>query len=31
MKSIWAVKVPVAMKFKLRDFYMACAERRGYI
>ena len=30
-KEIWAVKIPVAMKFKLEDFYMACAERCGYI
>lgn len=30
-KEIWGLKVPVAMKFKLEDYYMACAERCGYI
>ena len=30
-KEIWALKIPVAMKFKLKDYYMACAERCGYI
>ena len=30
-KEIWALKIPVTMKFKLEDFYMACAERCGYI
>ena len=30
-KEIWAVKVPVSMKFKLEDYYMACAEKCGYI
>lgn len=30
-KEIWGLKVPVAMKFKLEDYYMACAERCGFI
>ena len=30
-KEIWEVKVPVSMKFKLEDYYMACAEKCGYI
>lgn len=30
-KEIWALKIPVSMKFGLKDFYMACAERCGYI
>ena len=30
-KEIWALKIPVAIKFKLEDYYMACSNRRGYI
>ena len=30
-KEICALKIPVSMKFGLKDFYMACAERCGYI
>ena len=30
-KEIWALKIPVAMRFKLEDYYMACAEKCGYI
>ena len=29
--EIWALKIPVGMKFRLDDFYMACAQRCGYI
>ena len=27
----WALKLPVAMKFSLKQYYNACAERCGYI
>ena len=30
-KEIWALKIPVSMKFKLEDYYMACSNRCGYI
>ena len=29
--EIWALKVPVSMKFSLKRYYEACAERCGYI
>lgn len=29
--EIWALKLPVAMKFSLKQYYNACAERCGYI
>lgn len=29
--EVWALKVPVAMKFSLKQYYNACAERCGYI
>lgn len=29
--EIWALKVPVTMKFSLKEYYEACAERCGYI
>lgn len=29
--EIWALKIPLAMKFKLNEYYTACAERCGYI
>lgn len=31
VKEIWALKIPVAMKFGLEDYYMACSNRCGYI
>ena len=30
-KEIWALKIPVSMKFRLDELYMACSERCGYI
>ena len=29
--EVWALKVPVDMKFSLKQYYTACAERCGYI
>lgn len=29
--EVWALKVPVTMKFSLKQYYNACAERCGYI
>ena len=29
--EIWALKVPVTMKFSLKEYYEACAEKCGYI
>lgn len=29
--EIWALKIPFAMKFKLKEYYTACAERCGYL
>ena len=29
--EIWVLKLPVAMKFSLKQYYNACAERCGYI
>ena len=29
--EIWALKIPVAMKYSLKRYYEACAERCGYI
>ena len=29
--EIWALKIPVNMKFTLKEYYKACAERCGYI
>lgn len=29
--EIWALKVPVSMKFSLKQYYKACAEKCGYI
>ena len=29
--EIWALKVPVTLKFSLKQYYKACAERCGYI
>ena len=30
-KEIWALKIPVSMKFRLEELYMSCAERAGFI
>ena len=29
--EVWALKIPVNMKFSLKHYYNACAERCGYI
>lgn len=29
--EIWALKIPVNMKFTLKEYYKACAEKCGYI
>ena len=29
--EVWALKVPVSMKFSLKQYYTACAEKCGYI
>jgi hypothetical protein len=29
--EIWAFKIPVNMKFSLKEYYKACAERCSYI
>ena len=29
--EIWALKIPVSMKYNLEEVYMACAQRCGYI
>lgn len=31
VREIWAVKVPIAMKFGLEDYYRAAAQKCGYI
>ena len=30
-KEIWALKIPISMKFRLEELYMSCAERAGFI
>lgn len=30
-REIWALKIPVSMKFELERYYKACAEKCGYI
>ena len=30
-KEIWALKIPVSMKFRLDELYISCSERCGYI
>ena len=29
--EVWALKIPVTIKFSLKQYYKACAERCGYI
>ena len=29
--EVWALKIPVNMKFSLKQYYKACAERCGFI
>ena len=31
LTDVWALKIPVTIKFSLKQYYKACAERCGYI